>query len=169
VQRLSYLLLVSSLSLVLSACVTFDNRATGNLPGSRGSGVFTKPRLKLVSPITTKYRITQRFKPKRNRKHQGIDLAGKKGSPIFSAGTGRVVYVGRRFSGYGKMILIDHGKGVATLYSHLNKYFVRSGQMVHRRQIVGTMGRTGRATGVHLHFEVMEDKIPINPEFYIRF
>ena len=168
-QRLSNLLIISFLCLALSSCVTFDDRARGKLSGSKGSGVFTKSRLKLVSPITTNYRITQRFRPKRNRKHQGIDLAGKKGSPIFSAGSGRVVYVGRRFSGYGKMVLIDHGKGVATLYSHLNKYFVRSGQTVHRRQIIGTMGRTGRATGVHLHFEVMEDKIPINPEFYIRF
>lgn len=168
-QRLSYLLISFALSFVLSACVTFDDKNRTKLPRTDGSGVLLKPRLKLVSPLTTRYRVTQRFKPRRNRKHQGIDLAGKKGSPIFSSADGRVVYVGRKFSGYGKMVLIDHGKGVATLYSHLNKFFVRSGQRVHVRQIIGTMGRTGRATGVHLHFEVMEDKIPINPEWYIRF
>ena len=67
------------------------------------------------------------------------------------------------------MILIDHGKGVSTLYSHLNRFFVHSRQKVYKRQVIGTMGRTGRATGTHLHFEVMEDKIPIDPELYIRF
>ena len=148
-QRLPYLLL-----LILSSCMSFDK-------GSR--------RLHLVSPLKTKFKVTQRYRPKKNRTHQGIDLAGKKGSPVFSAGSGRVVYVGRKFSGYGKMILVDHGKGVATLYSHLNRFFVRSGQRVHKRQLLGSMGRTGRATGVHLHFEVMEDKIPIDPEIYIRF
>jgi murein DD-endopeptidase MepM/ murein hydrolase activator NlpD len=167
VQRFSNLLVVFLISFSLGACVTFDDR--NQVEASKPSVHSAKPRLNLVSPVTTRYRVTQRYRPRRNRKHQGIDLAGKKGSPIFSAGDGRVVYVGRRFTGYGKMILIDHGKGVATLYSHLNKYFVRSGQVVHRRQLIGTMGRTGRATGVHLHFEVMEDKIPINPEKYIRF
>lgn len=168
-QRLSYLLIVSCL--LLSSCVSFNQKAKWNRNKQNTSGAVntTAPRVKLVSPLTTKFKITQRYRPKKNRKHQGIDLAGKKGSPIFSAGAGRVVYVGQKFSGYGKMILVDHGKGVATLYSHLNRFFVRSGQRVHKRQILGTMGKTGRATGVHLHFEVMEDKIPVNPEIYIRF
>ena len=168
-QRFSNLLLIVLMALLssnLSSCVTFDD---GHHLGPKGSQASLKPRLKLVSPLKTKYKVTQRFKPKRNRQHQGIDLASKKGTPIFAAGDGRVVYAGRKFSGYGKMILIDHGKGVATLYSHLNKFFVRSNQRVHRRQMIGTMGRTGRATGVHLHFEVMEDKTPIDPEWYIRF
>jgi len=162
-QRFSYILLVLSFS--LSSCVSLKSKNRSRVDTSNFSG----PRIKLVSPLSTNYTLTQRFRPAKNRKHQGVDLAGKKGSPIFSAGSGRVVYSGRKFSGYGKMVLIDHGKGVATLYSHLNKRFVKSGQRVHKKQILGTMGKTGRATGVHLHFEIMEDKIPVNPEIYIRF
>jgi len=111
--------------------------------------------------------MTQKFRPLSNPSHQGVDLAGSKDSPIFTAAAGRVVYVGRKFSGYGKMILIDHGDGVSTLYSHLNKFYVNAGQTVHGRQIIGSMGRTGRATGVHLHFEVMLNKNPVDPENYI--
>ena len=166
-RGLSNLFVSIFLILSLSSCVTFDSRSKSK--PSKGYSGSDKPRIKLYRPLNTKYRVSQRYRPKSNRKHQGIDLAGKKGSPIFAAGDGRVVYVGRKFSGYGKMILIDHGKGVATLYSHLNKFFIKSGQRVHKKQLIGTMGRTGRATGVHLHFEVMEDKIPINPEKYIRF
>lgn len=120
-------------------------------------------------PISTRYTITQWFKPKKNRKHKGIDIAGKKGSPIFTVAPGRIVYQGRKFSGYGKMIIIKHDKGISTLYSHLNKIFITAGQHVKRGQLIGTMGRTGRATGVHLHFELMENKRPINPTKYIRF
>lgn len=119
-------------------------------------------------PISTAYTVTQRYRPSKNKKHTGIDIAGKKGSPIFSVASGRVVYQGRRFSGYGKMILIAHDKGISTLYSHLNDIFVHAGQRLSRGQLIGTMGRTGRATGVHLHFELMENKIPVNPEKYIR-
>lgn len=120
-------------------------------------------------PLTTRYRLSQKFKPKNNPKHQGVDLAGKRGSPIFSVAKGRVIYKGQRFSGYGKMIMIKHAKGVTTLYAHLNKYFVRAGQTVKAGQLIGTMGNTGRSTGVHLHFEFMQNKTPVNPEKFIRF
>ncbi len=67
------------------------------------------------------------------------------------------------------MILIEHDKGISTIYSHLHKIFVRAGQRVQRGQLIGSMGRTGRATGVHLHFELMENMKIVNPEKYIKF
>lgn len=97
-----------------------------------------------------------------------MDLAGKKGSPIFAVNKGRVIYQGQRFSGYGKMVMIKHANGVTSLYSHLNKIFVNAGQIVTGGQLVGTMGRTGRATGVHLHFELMQNMEPVDPEKYIK-
>lgn len=126
-----------------------------------------KKRYVFHKPVAKGYVVTQVFRPKKNLKHNGIDLAGKKNSPIYAMAHGRVVYAGNKFSGYGKMILIDHGNGLSSLYSHLNKFFVSSGKRVKRGHIIGTMGRTGRATGVHLHFEVMEHKIPVNPRKYI--
>lgn len=157
---------LSNLFVVLFCCSgLFISCVSRNQKPQHKSGA--KISVTLQTPITTSYVMTQKFRPLSNPKHQGVDLAGSKDSPIFTAEAGRVVYVGRKFSGYGKMILIDHGAGVSTLYSHLNKFFVRSGQRVHSRQIIGTMGRTGRATGVHLHFEVMINKNPVDPELYI--
>ena len=155
----------SNLLLSLFCCFSFAVSCVSRRHAP--SSPSPKINVTLQTPITTSYVMTQKFRPLSNPSHQGVDLAGSKNSPIFTAGAGRVVYVGRKFSGYGKMILIDHGGGISTLYSHLNKFFVRSGQQVHSRQIIGAMGRTGRATGVHLHFEVMVNKIPVDPERYI--
>ncbi len=153
-------------ALLLSSCASSGRSYTAPLITAR------KPRVNHLGysrPISTKYRISQWFKPRRNRSHKGIDIAGKKGSPIFSVASGRVVYQGRKFSGYGKMILIKHDKGISTIYAHLSKIFVTAGQHVSRGQLVGAMGNTGRSSGVHLHFEIMEHKIPVNPTKYIKF
>lgn len=161
-QRFSSLFIVflCSFSLLVS-CISRNVEKNSNRPFKSNGKVV------LQTPLTTSYVMTQKYRPLSNPSHQGVDLAGSKNSPIFTAAPGRVVYVGRKFSGYGKMILIDHGGGVSTLYSHLNKFYVNSGQHVHGRQIIGAMGRTGRATGVHLHFEVMINKLPVDPELYI--
>ena len=161
-QKISYLFLILTGLLLSTSCVSRKVYNASKVPKSPAG-------FKLKKPVGTGYRITQRFRPAKNTKHNGMDIAGKKGSPIFSVGKGRVIYAGSKFSGYGKMILIDHGNGLTTLYSHLTKFFVRSGRRVRAGQLIGSMGRTGRATGVHLHFEVMENKLPVNPEKYIAF
>lgn len=108
-------------------------------------------------------RITQHFSPTKNRKHQGIDLGGRRGTPIFAAHEGMVVYAGRDFRGYGKMVLIEYDSEWASLYAHMQTLLVREGQYVERGQTIGTMGRTGRSTGVHLHFELIRNKQTIDP------
>ncbi len=108
-------------------------------------------------------RMTRGFLPKKRRPHLGIDLAAKRGTPILAAQGGLVIYTGREFRGYGKMILVESGKGWATLYAHMDKILVQEGQKVTQGQILGAMGRTGRATGVHLHFEIRKDRGPIDP------
>lgn len=154
-RKISSLLLV----FVLSACSSSPKKSSN----------FSEKTFVVYRPIKNKYVITQRFKPKKNRKHKGLDIAGKKNDPILAMADGKVLYRGSKFSGYGKMILIEHAYGISSLYSHLSKILVRAGDRVKGGQIIGLMGRTGRATGIHLHFEVMENKEPVNPEKYIKF
>lgn len=108
-------------------------------------------------------RMTRGFLPHKRRPHLGIDLAAPKGTPILAAQGGTVIYAGREFRGYGKMVLIESGSGWATLYAHFDKILVSEGQRIRKGEVVGAMGRTGRATGVHLHFEIRKDRGPIDP------
>lgn len=108
-------------------------------------------------------RLTRGFLPNKRRPHLGVDLAAPKGTPILAAQNGMVIYAGRDFRGYGKMVLIESGNGIATLYAHFDKIYVSEGQRVHNGEVLGAMGRTGRATGVHLHFEVRKDRGPVDP------
>ena len=110
-----------------------------------------------------KGRITQGFK-KGSGKHQGLDIAGARNTPIYAAAQGRVLYVGQGFTGYGKLIIIEHdGDRWASFYAHLNDFKVREGSFVKKGQLIGLMGRTGRASGVHLHFEIRHNLRPIDP------
>ncbi len=101
------------------------------------------------------------------RWHYGLDLAAKKGTPILASEAGVVVYAGTGFSGYGKLLVIEHSEEWATLYAHLNKYSVKEGEQVKQGQKIGEMGRTGRASGVHLHFEIRYNRQPVNPLMYL--
>ena len=98
----------------------------------------------------------------------GVDLAGKRGYRIYAAHDGIVVYAGRGFRGYGNMILLEYDGQWATLYAHLDGFRVKTGDRVSTGQTIGTMGRTGRATGVHLHFELLKKKQPVDPLPYLR-
>lgn len=101
------------------------------------------------------------------RWHYGVDLAAPKGTPILAADDGVVIYTGRGFTGYGKLIVVEHSSEWATLYAHLNKFSVREGDKIKRGQKLGEMGRTGRASGVHLHFEIRYNRQPVNPLMYL--
>ncbi len=117
-----------------------------------------------------KARFVRGFNPKRSRKrrpHYGIDLAAIKGTPILAATKGTVIYTGRAFKGYGRMVMIESENGWATLYAHLNKIYVAEGQKVASGEVLGAMGRTGRATGVHLHFEIRKGRVPMDPLTYL--
>jgi murein DD-endopeptidase MepM/ murein hydrolase activator NlpD len=94
--------------------------------------------------------------------HAGIDLAGPIGTPIYATADGTV---GRAevAGGYGNLIELNHGAGIATRYGHLSRMLVRAGEPVRRGQLIGLMGSTGRSTGSHLHYEVRLDGRAINP------
>ncbi len=105
-----------------------------------------------------------RFHPilHRNRMHTGVDFAGGYGAGIVAAADG-VVIAATYGNGYGKMVMIDHGGGVSTLYGHCSSFSVSSGQRVKRGQRIASVGATGLATGPHLHFEVRVNGKPQNP------
>lgn len=128
-----------------------------------------KPQAKFSLQWPVKHiRINQRFNPwKKKRAHQGIDLGGSKTSDILAAHEGVVIYAGRGFKGYGKMVLVEYDDQWATLYAHLSKILVKTGESVGTGHVLGKMGRTGRATGVHLHFELLHNKQPIDPLLFL--
>ena len=147
-------------TLTLSSCTQFQRGPAGvrSVPKMRG--------FSLDWPVD-RAQLTQRFKPKGSDKHWGIDLAARRGSDIFAAHDGKVVYTGSGFSGYGKLIIIEYGDIWASFYSHLDAITVGQGEWVQQGQIIGKMGSTGRSTGPHLHFELRRKKKPVNPLAYL--
>ncbi len=99
--------------------------------------------------------------------HTGIDIAGKLDDPVNPAMNGTVIYAGEIFWGFGKHIIIDNGNNVSTIYAHLDKIYVYPGQKVTTDTIIGGQGQTGWATGVHLHFQVNVNGIPVNPRVFL--
>ncbi len=98
--------------------------------------------------------------------HDGIDFAGKTGSPVIAVADGLVAQVGAR-QGYGKLIEINHGNGYRTRYGHNSEVLVAVGEKVSRGQQIARMGSTGRSTGPHVHFEVLHNGKTINPRKFI--
>jgi murein DD-endopeptidase MepM/ murein hydrolase activator NlpD len=103
----------------------------------------------------------------RRRQHEGIDVAANKGAPVKSARSGHVIYADNKLSGYGKMVIVRHADAYTTVYAHLSEFAVKKGQFISRGQLVGKVGRTGRASNYHLHFEVRNDKRPVDPLLYL--
>jgi murein DD-endopeptidase MepM/ murein hydrolase activator NlpD len=99
--------------------------------------------------------------------HMGIDFAGRLGSPVKAVADGVVSWSGPR-NGYGNMVEVNHGNGLTTRYGHNSKNLVAVGDTVTRGEVIALIGETGRATGPHLHFEVLQDGHPQNPMAYIR-
>jgi murein DD-endopeptidase MepM/ murein hydrolase activator NlpD len=98
------------------------------------------------------------------RAHKGTDYAAPSGTKIWAAGEGRVAFVGRK-GGYGNVVIIDHGKGIKTLYGHMSRFGkgMRVGRKVSQGETIGYVGRTGLATGPHLHYEYMVNGAQKNP------
>ena len=97
------------------------------------------------------------------RFHSGIDFSAELGTEAYATGDAVVADVENNEWGYGIMVTLDHGFGYKTRYAHLQKSSVRKGQKVKRGQLVGLIGSTGKATGVHLHYEVLKNDVQINP------
>jgi len=101
--------------------------------------------------------------------HKAWDIANNSGGPILAADSGTVVGAGWLDGyGYGNRIMVDHGNGYVTLYAHLSVIQVSNGQRVNRGDVIGQMGSTGRSTGTHLHFEVRNGGVLLDPGGFLR-
>ncbi|MFV0305744.1 MAG: M23 family metallopeptidase [Moheibacter sp.] len=97
--------------------------------------------------------------------HEGLDFSAKTGTPIYATGDGKVKLSGRE-GGYGNVVKIDHNYGYETLYAHMSKTSVKTGQSVKRGDVIGYVGSTGLSTGAHLHYEIHKDGAPVDPVSY---
>jgi murein DD-endopeptidase MepM/ murein hydrolase activator NlpD len=127
--------------------------------------------LPLSTPLEH-YQIGSHFGPRRDpfngraAFHSGLDFDAGYMSPIYATAPGIVTYAGYRHE-YGKVVEIDHGNGIATLYGHMHRYTVLVGQRVEAHMQIGLLGSTGRASGPHVHYEVIVNGQPEDPEKFI--
>ena len=98
--------------------------------------------------------------------HTGVDLSGPYKTPVMSTAPGTVVFAGYS-TGYGKLVEIDHGNGIHTKYGHLNRILVNVGQKIGKHSPIGLLGSTGRSTGPHVHYEVVVNGTPQDPEKFL--
>ena len=136
----------------------------GMEPQVIGSGILGYP---CSGPITSPfgYRIHPIFGT--TIYHSGIDIGVDEGTPVHAADSGVVIYSGSGLTGYGNVVIIDHGNGLSTLYAHNSALLVSEGESVSKGQVVAYSGMTGYATGPHVHFEVRVNGSPTDPMGYL--
>lgn len=132
----------------------------GRLPLRQASPVSRGTTSRFLWP--TRGEITSPFGYRWGRLHSGIDIANDVGTPVRGAMAGKVTFSGW-CDGYGKTVILEHGRGYSTLYGHLSQSVVQPGQFVEAGEVIAYMGNTGWSTGPHLHFEVRLNDQPLNP------
>lgn len=99
--------------------------------------------------------------------HSGVDISAVVGQPVLAPADGTVTFADF-LGGYGRAVVIDHTHGITTRYGHLASFAIAAGQFVHRGDVLGYVGLSGRSTGPHLHYEVRINETPVNPYKYLR-
>ena len=121
-----------------------------------------------IKGITTGVYGSQRIlNGKPRRPHFGIDIAAPKGTLIKNSNTGEVLLAEKNLFFTGGTIIIDHGHGVITIYSHLDEIFVKKGEFIKRGEKIATVGSTGRSTGPHLDFRIYCNNVPVDPDLIL--
>ena len=122
-----------------------------------------------IAVVPVQGNITSRFGSReaiRDHSHKGLDIAAKTGTPIKAAADGKIKYADT-MSGYGNLIIIDHGNGITTYYGHCSKLYKKEGQKVKAGDVIAAVGNTGNSTGSHLHFEIRKIGVFVNPANYL--
>lgn len=154
-------------------CAALDTVGAGlkGIPLGRGHGGGRAAMGYMAWPISGNRVLTSGFGPRWGRMHKGVDFAAPPGTPVTAARRGEVVHVGVAGEGpgrsYGNYLVLHHGQGLYTLYAHLKAVRVRKGQWVSTKDMIGEVGSTGRSTGPHLHFEVIEGIVEVDPLAYL--
>ena len=112
--------------------------------------------------ISSIFGLKRFFNKQARRPHSGLDIATTKGTPIKAIESGKVIESGNFFFS-GNMVYIDHGQGIISLYAHMNSINIKTGDSIHKGQIIGTVGETGRVTGPHLHLAIIANQTLIDP------
>ncbi|MBN2185694.1 MAG: M23 family metallopeptidase [Candidatus Krumholzibacteriota bacterium] len=99
--------------------------------------------------------------------HHGIDIKGEVGEEVYAVESGSIIFSGKQ-SSYGKVLIIDHGNRLYSVYAHLSKIFVEKGTSVTTGDVIGKIGLSGNSTGAHLHFEVRIGEKAVNPLDYLK-
>lgn len=126
--------------------------------------------LPLISPtqgvFTSGFGVRSSLLDGRLRMHEGLDITGREGTPVVSTAQGKVIFSGV-VRAYGRTVVIDHGNNVETWYAHLKNATVEDGQQVNRGEVIGELGSSGVSSGMHLHYEVRVNNVPVDPQDYI--
>lgn len=108
-------------------------------------------------------RVNSSFGRRWGRRHHGVDLKARIGTPVLAALPGKAIYAGGEIRGYGRIVILKHARGLATVYAHNSEFRVQAGQFVEQGQVIALSGASGRVSGPHLHFEVRDHGKALNP------
>lgn len=146
-----------------SATQTLAAGKAMGLDGRKASA--TAASLDLAWPI--RGRLSSRFGWRHGRRHEGIDIPARRGTPVHAAQAGRVIHSGGGLGDYGNVVIVKHRGRYSTVYAHNDRVRVRKGQFIEKGDIVGEVGTSGNANGPHVHFEVRLDRKPLDPLLYL--
>jgi murein DD-endopeptidase MepM/ murein hydrolase activator NlpD len=146
-----------------SAPTAASPRPANTSPVARGTSPMQPPRF--IWPVQGP--ITRHFKPGGKHQHDGIDIAAPKGTPIRAAADGMVIYSDWGPGGYGRIVILRHGANMVTVYAHNQRNLVQVGQVVRQGDPIAAVGKSGRASGYHLHFEIRRKTVPVSPVKYL--
>jgi murein DD-endopeptidase MepM/ murein hydrolase activator NlpD len=132
--------------------------------GEKTKIVYKK--LDFIWPVEGK--IKDVFEEAEDRRHQGIDISSPLGTPIRASQAGMVIYSNSTIKGYGNLIILRHSEEYVTVYAHNQMNLVEEGTWVEKGQIIGKVGRTGRASGPHLHFEIRKSNKALDPMLFLK-
>jgi murein DD-endopeptidase MepM/ murein hydrolase activator NlpD len=112
-------------------------------------------------------RLSSSFGRRRGRNHDGIDIPARSGTVVRAAEAGRVIHSGRGLGDYGNVVIVKHAGRYSTVYAHNRRNRVDKGDFVEKGQVIAEVGKTGNASGPHLHFELRRDRRPEDPLLYL--